>query len=174
MIKQRNATPNTLEDLPVEMVRAASSIAVYQAMLVGELLTKLGLIDADSNRPPFKLSATTLLELGATLHLIAWRQSGMLKHLDQAPNVDQAVESSIKYVCQELEGNYRCLNQLSDLPDTVFRIWLRQFAWTGWQQMGTDVLLRTDGRSTFVRELAKLLWKNRNHAINSELSSDEN
>jgi hypothetical protein len=174
MIKQRNATTNTLKDLPVEMVRAASSIAVYQAMLVGELLAKLGLIDADSNRPPVKLSATTLLELGATLHLIVWRHSGMLKHLDQAPNVDQAVESSIKYVCQELEGNYRCLNQLSDLPETVFRIWLRQFAWTARQQMGTDVLLIADGRPTFVRELAKLLWKNRNHAINSEASDNEN
>ena len=143
-------------------------------MLVGKLLTKLGLNGSDDNQPKVKLSAAMLLELGATLHLIVWRQSGMLKHLDQSPNVDQAIETAIKHVCQELEGNYRCLNQLSDLPETVFQTWLRQFAWMARQQMGTDVLLQTDVRSTFVRELAKLLWKNRSHAINSELSSDEN
>ena len=174
MSKQRNATHDSLEGLPMEMIHAASSIAAYQAMLVGKLLTKLGLNGSDDNQPKVKLSAAMLLELGATLHLIAWRQSGMLKHLDQSPNVDQAIETAIKHVCQELEGNYRCLNQLSDLPETVFQTWLRQFAWMARQQMGTDVLLQTDVRSTFVRELAKLLWKNRSHAINSELSSDEN
>ena len=78
MVKRRNADSITLDDLPAEMIRATVSYAEFQAMLVGELLTKLGHVKTDNKNHVTPFSAATLLELGATLHLLVWREHGII------------------------------------------------------------------------------------------------
>jgi hypothetical protein len=173
MVKRRNADSITLDDLPAEMIRATVSYAEFQAMLVGELLTKLGHVKPDNKNPVTPFSAATLLELGATLHLLVWREHGIIEYLDGVPGVDNAIEVSISRVCDELNGSSRTIDQMSDLPKTVFGIWLDQCSWTSRQQMGVDIVLRSDARKSFVEELAKLLWKNRDAIYNSEVTHDE-
>jgi hypothetical protein len=143
----------SVADYPTEMVAAAAFEGARDADRVCRFLRYLGL-DASPDRPRL-MPPNFLLHLGAALRLLVWEVQGFFFHRAAGlPEARQAIRDAVLSLNNPNADS-------TELCQTVFRLSIERFAWSGPPELGVDVTLDEAQEDMLLNALADFLWTNR-------------
>lgn len=151
-------TSKGLLDQPELLIRAIAQKAEWTAELTVAGLCRLGV----ASRPEeIRLPNACLLELGSVLQIGAWEGQGLLQRLAVDLPTFQAAREDLANRCVSFPESF-WTTEIPALTRRVLRAWIDNFAWSGPELLGADVLVDTIEEDLFVERLAEFLYSIRN------------
>lgn len=141
------------DDLPTDLVNAATAAAARDADLVGLFLRELGLTGTADQ--PVSLPARFLCQLAAALRLLVWEAQGFFFHRAAGlPSADQALDDAFAVLLDPSADP-------TQLGINVLRLSLERFAWHGLGDRNADIALDDLTDDAALDVLAEFLWASR-------------
>ena len=151
--------------IPDAQVAAVRNEAGYAAEHAVMFLRGCGAIPPTGDQP-VRVPREYMLELGAALRVVEWRNRGLLEHLggDPMPLLQTLVDFILR--ADRVAGQWHTGPDGAPLARLVFKTWLETFAWSGRRELGVDVVLRAPPQPSAeeVSAIAEFLWRNRHPA----------
>jgi hypothetical protein len=148
------------DDLPTDLVNAATAAAARDAEHVGLFLRELGLVGTPEQ--PVPLPARFLFHLAAALRLLVWESQGFFLHQAAGlPSADQALDDAFAALLDPSADP-------TELGIQVLRLSLERFAWHGLGELNADIALDDLTDDAALDVLAEFLWASRHVATLKE------
>jgi hypothetical protein len=149
--------PTRSTTLPAELVASMVREAERDAERVGRFLQALGLVPSPDR--PLCLPTDFLLNLAASLRLLAWELGGLQVHRDAGlPSAEQALHDTFRSLVEP--AGVASLT-LQDLSLRALALFIERFAWLGRRELDADMTLDRCDQDGMLDALAEFLWAHR-------------